>query len=187
MNAALQQSGAVKRGLQKSHQQYVLSRYPIAIQPDVDHVNHGEEATHATADECAGAQASAAKVNDWVKKRVESSQGGGVHAPAACAPVLKRRKSVLHRNVNGDAAAEQREAQIKCLQLLPAPSCQTTTQKAAGCGEWCDRVKHHDSATPVSHRYMCILLHAVKSVVNDWHSAAANKQSDSDVVKLHQE
>ena len=107
-------------------------------------MDHGEDAAHTTADECTGAQASAAKVNAWVKKRVESGEGGGVHAP-----VLKGRKSVLHRDVNSDAAAQRREAQIKCLQLLPAPSCQTTTQQTVGCGEWCDRVKHHDSATPV--------------------------------------
>ena len=37
-------------------------------------MNHGEEATHATADECAGAQASAAMVNAWVKKRGKAAK-----------------------------------------------------------------------------------------------------------------
>ena len=44
----------VQLSVQESHQQYILHGYPRAVQANVQHVHHGEEAAHATCNEGGG-------------------------------------------------------------------------------------------------------------------------------------
>ncbi len=78
---------------QKSHQEYVLRGYPIALQPDEKHVNDGKQAAHAAADEGGGAKTPGAKFDEMDTRQRRSARG------KALAGKTNRRKYKVRQNL----------------------------------------------------------------------------------------